>query len=145
MSKIVAASCVAGVVTVGGLPVPGVTLLSEGVASSEGILIIDVDRTYYVTNIGNDLDTTLEKLIAALEKLSTALTKTTEGLGKAVDALTKLDTKGFLIAATAGVPSPPIAVTDILGITTASTAITTAVTELDAIKVELQTLKGNLA
>lgn len=144
MSKVLAASCVGGVVTVQGIPVPGVTLLSEGVASSEGILILDADQAYYVTNIGNDLDTTLEKLIAAIAKIATALEKATDGFGKAVAALTKLDTKGFLIGATAGVPSPPIAASDISGITTASTAITSGVSELNAIKAELETLKGSL-
>lgn len=144
MSKVLAASCVGGVVSVASVPVPGVTLLSEGVASSTGILIVDEDRAYYVTNIGNDLDTTLEKLIAVLGKLSEALTKATDGFGKAVAALTLLDTKGFLIAATAGVPSPPIAAADIAGITTAKTAITTLVTEVGTIKTELETLKGSL-
>lgn len=144
MSKVLTATCVGGIVSVQGIPVPGVELLSEGVASSEGILIIDEDRAYYVTNIGNDLDTTLEKLIAAIGKIATALTKATDGFGKAVDALTKLDTAAFLIGAASAVPSPPLAAADIAGITTAKTAITTGVSELNAIKAELETLKGSL-
>lgn len=145
MSRVLQATCIAGVVSVNGIPVPGVTLLSEGISQSQGILVVDEDRIFYLTNLGNDLETTLEKLIDTITKLNNGLTKTTEGLGKAVAALTKLDTKGFLIAATAGVPSPPIAATDILGITTASTAITQAVTELNVIKAEITTLKGNLS
>ena len=144
MSKVLSATCVGGVVSVNGVPVPGVTLLSEGVASSSGILIVDAERTYYVTNVGNDLDTTLGNLIEVLGKLGEALTKATEGFGKAVDALTKHDTAGFLIGATAGVPSAPLAAADIAGITTASTAITSLVAEVDSIKAELQTLKGSL-
>jgi len=144
MSKVLGASCVGGVVSVQGFPIPNVELLSEGVAASEGILIIDEDRAYYVTNIGNDLDTTLIKLIAALDKIATALTKASDGLGNAVIALTKLDTKGFLIAATAGVPSPPLATSDIAGITTAKTAITAGVAELNVIKAELEVLQGGL-
>ncbi len=144
MSKVLSASCVGGVVSVNGVPVPGVTLLSEGVASSSGILIVDEDRTYYVTNVGNDLDTTLEKLIAALGKVSDALGKATEGFGKAVDSLTALDTAAFLIGAQAGVPSPPVAAPDIAGITSASSEITSLAGELDGIKAELETLKGSL-
>lgn len=150
MSKVLTASCVGGVVTVQGVPVPGVILISEGVGQSEGILIVDEDRAYYVTNIGNDLDTTLEKLIAALGKLTEALTKATDGFSKAVAALTKIDTAGYIKTVTpgsggaGGVPSPPVAASDISGITTASGQITTLVTDINAIKAELQTLKGSL-
>lgn len=144
MSKIISATCVGGVVSVAGIPVPGVTLLSEGVANSSGILILDEERAYYVTNIGNDLDTTLGKLIALIEKLADALTKATDGFGKAVDSLTKLDTKGFLIGAASAVPAAPFIATDIAGITTAKNSITSLIGNINTIKGEIQTLKGNL-
>lgn len=130
MSKVLEATCVGGVVSVGGVPVPGVVLLSEGVANSTGILIIDEMRAYYITNVGNDLDTTLGKVIEAFDKVIAALEK-------AVDSLTTLDTTGFLIGAAGAVPSPPVATADIAGITSAAA-------ELEGVKAELETLKGSL-
>jgi hypothetical protein len=137
MSKVLSASCDAGVVSVAGVPVPGVELLNEGLGSSTGILIVDAERAYYLTNPGNDLDVTLEKVIAALGKV-------TEGLGKAVDALTAIDTAAYIITVTpggagaGGIPSPPVAASDISGITAAAA-------DIDALASELETLKGSLA
>lgn len=137
MSKVLEASCIGGVVSVQGVPVPGVILLSEGVANSDGILIVDEGKAYYLTNIGNDLDTALGKVIEALEKIGAALEKT-------VDSLTAIDTAQYIIAVSGGsgapavgTPSPPVAAGDISGITSAAA-------ELEAVKAELEALKGNL-
>lgn len=74
MSKALPASCVAGVVTAGGVPVLTADKLCEGVASSEGVLILDEDEATYIAKTSPDLKTTLTKLIAILTDLTTALT-----------------------------------------------------------------------
>lgn len=75
MTKILEASCVAGVVQVGSLPIAGATILSEGVASSEGILILQGgDGKFYVAKTSPDLKTTLEKVASALTQIAAALT-----------------------------------------------------------------------
>lgn len=113
MIKALPASCVEGVVTIDGVAVEGVIILSEGLGSSSGVAYIDADEIYYVAKTSPDLDTTLEKLIAALEKIATALSS--------------LDNAGFLISADAGVSSPPLATADI-------SAINVAKSQLEALK-----------
>lgn len=144
MSKCLAASCTSGIVTVAGLPVPGVTLLSQGTGQSTGFLIIDEDDLFYVAKTSGDLNTTLEKLIDALTQTKAGLDKTVEAVNKAASALTTLDTAAFLIGATAGVPSPPMAASDISAIGPAAADITAAATNLATIKADLTTLKGSL-
>lgn len=130
MSKVLPATCTANVVTADDLALPGAVVLSEGIGPSEGFAVIDEDLKYYVAKTTPDLKTSLDKLVDVLTQVKTALDKT-------ASALTALDTAGFLIAATSGVPSPPVAATDISGITSASTSI-------DTLKTQLTTLKGNL-
>src|SRR5690606_37212730 len=115
MSKTLAATCSAGVVTSDTI-VTEAEILSKGVGDSEGILIQDEDRAYYLANTIADLEALLEKLISTLEQVKS-------GLDKTVDALTALDTAAFLVAADAGVPSPPVAASDIASIGSASTNI----------------------
>ncbi len=74
MSRLLSATCVGGVVKVGDLPVPGAVILSEGVASSTGFLVIEKDGKYYVAKTSPDLKTTLEKVASALTQIATALT-----------------------------------------------------------------------
>jgi hypothetical protein len=74
MSKILQASCVGGVVTASGVPVPAATVLSEGVGSSSGVLLLDEDKATYVAKTSPDLKTTLTKIISVLGQLTTALT-----------------------------------------------------------------------
>lgn len=87
MPRAVEATCVAGIVKVGALAVPGTVILSEGVASSSGILVIDGDKKYYVAKTSPDLKTTLEKLVSVLGQLVTGLTaldaKPVGGVGSA--------------------------------------------------------------
>lgn len=123
MSKVLEASCVGGVVTADGVPVGSAQILSEGVGSSQGVLLLDEDLARYIAKTSPDLKTTLERLITALEKIASALTS--------------LDTAGFLIGVTGGAASPavgipgtPVAASDIAAITAA--------------KVQLNTLKGML-
>ncbi len=147
MSKTLPATCAAGIVTVEGVPVDA-DILSEGVGSSEGVVILDDEEATYIPKTSGDLDTTLDKLISALDQVKTGLDKTVEALGKCHDALSGLDTSAFLIGATGPgvvpVPGPPTQTANILGITTASTAVTSAATQLASIKTELQTLKSQL-
>jgi len=131
MSKTLEASCAAGVVTVEGVPLVGATILSEGVGDSEGIAILDEDKSFYVAKTVPDLKTTLEKLIDVLGQVK-------DGLTKAGDALTALDTAAFLIGATAGVPSPPIAAPDIAGVTAAASAIDPIVSDLTTLMESLK-------
>lgn len=130
MSKALLASCKANVVSVDGTALVGTEILSEGVGDSEGVLFLDEDKKVYVAKTSPDLKTTLDKLVEVLGKVK-------EGLTKASEALTKLDTAGFLNAAQAGVPSPPVAGSDISG-------ITSAVGGIDSVVSALNTLKGNL-
>jgi len=99
MSKILEATCEDGIVTALGVEVQDVEILSEGVGASSGVLILDGDKAYYVAKTSPDLKTTLEKLSDALGSISSALSA--------------IDGAGHLIAATAGVPGPPVASGDI--------------------------------
>lgn len=83
MSKILAATCVAGVVTAEGVPVPAAVVLSAGVAQSSGILIVDADKAWYIALSSSDLKTTIEKV-------SQALTQTATGLASAGPTLDSL-------------------------------------------------------
>lgn len=73
MPRALEATCIAGVVKVGSLPVAGVEILSEGVGSSEGVLILDGEKRYYIADTTPDLKTTLEKLASVLTQIATAL------------------------------------------------------------------------
>ncbi len=87
MSKILEASCVAGVVSSEGKPVAGTVILSEGVGSSEGVLILEGGERFYISKTSPDLKTTIEKVASALGQIATALglidAKPTGGTGSA--------------------------------------------------------------
>lgn len=74
MSKALDATCTAGVVLADGIPVIGATILSEGVGSSSGVLILDEDRQTYIGKTSGDLKIALEKIASALSQIATALT-----------------------------------------------------------------------
>ncbi len=106
MSKMLEATCVAGVVTAGGVPVVEADILCEGVASSEGVLILDEDKAKYLAKTSPDLKTTITKLISILGHLTTALTS--------------IDTKVLVTTCGAGpgTTAPlPLAASDIIAIT----------------------------
>lgn len=137
MSKVHEATCEGGIVTAYDLPIPGVTVLSEGVGPSTGVLIMDEKGLFYIPKGSPDLNATLEKLIAALSS-------TKDALDKAVAALNAIDGAGYIIAVSGGsgspavgTPSPPVAATDISGVEAAAA-------EIETIKGELEALKGQL-
>lgn len=81
MSKAIEATCAAGVVKVGALPVEGAVIFSEGVGSSQGIVIMEGGEKFYFAKITPDLKTTIEKtadalvdVVSALNEIATALT-----------------------------------------------------------------------
>jgi hypothetical protein len=74
MSKALAATCQDGVVTADALEVPGVTILSEGVAPSSGILLLEAGAKTYFAKTTPDLKTTLGKIADALDSIASALT-----------------------------------------------------------------------
>lgn len=74
MAKVVAAICVGGVVTADGVAVPGVQILSQGVGSSLGFLVLDEERKYYVAKTSPDLDATLTQVISGLTAAASGLT-----------------------------------------------------------------------
>jgi hypothetical protein len=118
MSKMLEATCVSGVVTAGGVPVPAADILSEGVGSSEGILLLDQDQAKYLAKTSPDLKTTLDKLVTIL--------------GQLTSALTSIDNKVLIYAAGPGTTAPtPTATSNIA-------AITTIQTELSALKESLK-------
>lgn len=73
MSKILAATCQDGVVSVGSLPVEGTTILSEGVAPSSGVLLLQGANKTYIPKTTPDLKSTLETIASALGDIASAL------------------------------------------------------------------------
>ena len=96
MSKMIEASCVAGIVTAGGVPVPVATKLCEGVGASTGVLILDEDKADYIAKTSPDLKTTLTKIVSILTQLTTALT--------VIDAKVLVTTCGAGAGSTAPLP-----------------------------------------
>jgi hypothetical protein len=115
MSKVIEATCVAGVVTADTVPVPDAEILSEGVASSSGVLVMDEDKATYIAKTSPDLKETLDKLASALDNIASALSA--------------IDGAGYIISVTGGpapvvaIPSPPVATSDITAINTAKAEI----------------------
>lgn len=127
MSKTLRAQCSAGIVTVEGTPVPAARVLSSGVGSSEGVLILDEDKADYIAKTVQDLDATLQDVTSALGQVVTALGQIASGL-TAIGA-------GMTGPTTA--PPPTLAVT-VAAITAASVQITTSQTNLTALKAMLK-------
>lgn len=126
MSKMLDASCVAGVVTSEGVPVPTATILSEGVGPSSGVLLLDEDKARYIAKISPDLKATIEKLIDALTETASALNSTVSAFLSIASGMTGSTTA-----------PPPTLAADLLPITTSASSIT-------ATKVLLETLKEML-
>lgn len=126
MSKALNATCLGGVVKVGQTIVPQTTILSEGIGSSSGLLVLDEDKKTYIAKISPDLKTTLEKTIAATDKISDAITKIS----------TVLTSIGAFMTGPTTAPPPTLAadVAEIVGL----------VVEIEAAKTEMTTLKENL-
>lgn len=80
MSMILEASCANNIVTCEGLPIQGVTILSEGVGPSTGILLMQGGELYYIAKISGDLKTTLDKLTTLIPKLVAIYTSIAGGM-----------------------------------------------------------------
>lgn len=75
MSKVLPATCLNGVVTVDDTEIDGVEILSEGIAASEGILILEEFFKVYVTRSSTDLKSALTTSAQAFNLAGDALTK----------------------------------------------------------------------
>lgn len=125
MTKILKATAQARVVTFEGQSVAA-EILSEGVGSSEGLLIIERDKAFYIPSSALDIKSTLESLSGSLEQVSNALTQ----------IATSLTSIGANMTGPTTSPPPTLAA-DVLLIQQASTAIM-------AIKTQADTLSENL-
>ncbi len=126
MTKVLQATCTAGIVKVGALPVPSATVLSEGVASSEGLLFLDEELKTYIPRNSQDLKANLDGLTSSLTDLCAALTQ----------VATTLTAIGAGMTGPTTAPPPTLAVQVAL--------ITSKVTSITATNVTLTTLKGAL-
>lgn len=127
MSKLLEATCDAsGVVTAEGVTVPAAEVLSEGKQASAGLLLLEGDKAIYLPSSATDIKTTIEKLITVIDKVSDAVTKTSTMFTAVYSGMTGPTTA-----------PPGTGPTDVV-------ALTGYVTELAAVKTELNTLKGAL-
>jgi hypothetical protein len=83
MPRAIDATCVAGVVTAEGVTVPGTTILSEGVASSSGYLILDGSKKYYVAKTSPDLKASIVTVNSMVTKIANILTAIDTSLSSA--------------------------------------------------------------
>lgn len=141
MSKILAATCVTGVVTCEGVVVNVAEVLSKGVGSSSGLLFLQGDKAYFIPSSATDIEATLTQVIAALGQVKTALDKTVSALTHAATASTAIDGKP---TGGSGSAVTPVGTSEITGIGTDTALITTAATAIDSAKSALTTLKGQL-
>ncbi len=125
MVKILVATAEQGKVTADGVEVTG-TILGAGVAKSTGILILDGVTAFYLASSAPDIDVTLEKLIALVTDLAASTTTIANTL-TAIGA-------GMTGPSTAPPPVLPTNVAD----------LNAKVASFNAIKTELETLKGEL-
>lgn len=99
MSKVLDATCQNNKVTCEGSEVPNVTILSEGISASQGLLILEDDRKTYVSKTSPDLKAALSSIIDALTQIATALTA--------------IDNNGYIISSNPDVHGGPKAVANI--------------------------------
>jgi hypothetical protein len=81
VAKALAATCLANVVKIGQLPVEVAEVLSQGVASSSGIVILQDGEAFYIANISGDLKDVLTTLTSLLTNVVTVLTAHDGALG----------------------------------------------------------------
>lgn len=80
MAKVLEASCENGIVTLEGQQIEVDLLLSEGVAPSTGVLIIDGAKTYYVARTSPDLKSSLETITEAINSIADIFTAIGAGM-----------------------------------------------------------------
>lgn len=68
MTKIIAASCEANIVTVEGKEIDA-EILSQGMKSSEGVVAVDKDKVVYLTSNAADIKKAIEDLTAIIQKV----------------------------------------------------------------------------
>jgi hypothetical protein len=139
LSKILEATCVGGVVKVGALPVLDAVILSKGIGSSSGVLLMEGDKKTYVAKTSPDLGSTLEKLEAILTQLTTSLSEISTALTSAATAFTATQ------AVTGPSWVPPVALGTSAAVIAAQVSLLTADgVALTAIKAEITLLKESL-
>lgn len=111
MSKVLDATCEAGIVKVGTVAIPEAIKLCEGIAPSVGNLIIQGDKMYYVAKTTPDVKTLITQMIALLTDVKTGLQL--------------LDSRVGLVSATGGVPNVVVATSTIASITSKIATLTT--------------------
>lgn len=80
MSMILEASCVNNIVTCKGLAIPDAIVLSEGVAPSTGILLMQDGELYYIAKTTADLKKTIDELTVLIPKLVAIFTSIGAGM-----------------------------------------------------------------
>jgi len=80
MSVILDATCTGKIVNTVGMPVPTAEILSEGNGPSEGVLLMQGGKQYYVTSNATDLKEVITKLNDLIPKLVTAFTSIASGM-----------------------------------------------------------------
>lgn len=113
-------------VSVEGFPLTDVEVLGAGQAASEGIVLVQGGKVFYIPSASSNVVDTIDQIIAALDSLTPAITTIATTL-TAIGA-------GMTGPSTAPPPTLPSNVID----------ITANVTELGLVKTELETLKGAL-
>ena len=74
LSSIVAGNCVAGVVKIGAFPVPGATVLSNGVGASSGVVALDGPDATYIASNATDIAALISSLGDVIDKIITIVT-----------------------------------------------------------------------
>lgn len=107
MSKILDASCVNNEVTIEGIKVEPVTIITQGKKASTGFAIIQGDKVYYVTSNASDLADAIESVNGIVQKLQdvldqvvlalTSLDSVTTVPGSAAAAIALVTTKNLLV------------------------------------------------
>lgn len=98
MSKVLNATCAAGVVTAASFPVTGATILSQGIRASTGLLVMDDDKKTYVTSNAADIHDAIVSLNTIIGQIVTilsahdAVTTAPGASAAAIAALTALKT-----------------------------------------------------
>jgi hypothetical protein len=84
MTKTLNASCALNIVSVGGSPVVEAAVLSQGTASSTGVMLLDEDNAVYLTSNASDIATVIDKLISSLNTIVTQVSTVVPGIGAAL-------------------------------------------------------------
>jgi hypothetical protein len=126
MSRILEATCVAGVVTAEGVPVPIAEIFSAGIAPSEGLLIMQDGKAFYITSNAEDIEATLDGVSDAITSLTATIAQLITTFGS------------FAAAMTGPTTAPPPTLAAELAVLTAKSV------ELTATKAALELLKAGL-